>query len=193
MKKLVFNLALLLVLISACVDQSIKLPLSDFRGIQDTIYDNSKIWVFNEQGIAELNWSDRIGTTDWLINIDRNLSLGQVLPILDKIQEKRKAKSMHKKENAVNYMTYANPRDESIQILPVKRISFGGKPRFPEKLRFNQENIRFQNNQKIDSLWEFEMAQESTYQDLIVALSRIYEEQPQNFARLASVILVKND
>ena len=193
MKITTYSLFFISILFISCADQSLKLPLSDFKGIQDTLYDNSQIWVFDQEGMAELNWSNRIGTTDWLINIDRNLDLKEVLPVLDKIQQKRSAKAMHKREDASNYLTFANPKFQAIQILPIQGIAFAGTCQFPNTFVFNTANIRYQNDKKIDSLWQLEFYEKDSYQELIIALSRLYEEQPQNYASLAEIVLVKND
>ena len=61
-------------------------------------YDDTKI------DNTELNRKNLISTTNWLINIDKRLTLKQAIPHIKYLQEK-KANSSHKNENAKNYFT----------------------------------------------------------------------------------------
>lgn len=53
----------------------------------------------------ELNRKNLIGTTNWLFNVDRRLTLKQAIPKIIFLQEKKRNMKMHRNENAKNYYT----------------------------------------------------------------------------------------
>ena len=68
-------------------------------GIQDTIYNNSKIWLFykleGNDTIVEMNKNNKIANTHWIFNIDKRLTLKHILPHIKKLQEKKATPSIH--------------------------------------------------------------------------------------------------
>lgn len=62
----------------------------------------------------ELNRANLITTTNWLINVDKRLTLGQAIPRIVELQDKKRNAELHKNENSRNYYTC---NDTSIQNL----------------------------------------------------------------------------
>jgi len=53
----------------------------------------------------ELNRKNLISTTNWLINVDKRLTLAQAIPQVMFLQDKKRNAELHKNENAKNYYT----------------------------------------------------------------------------------------
>lgn len=53
----------------------------------------------------EMNRGNLISTTNWLVNVDKRLTLAQVIPQIITLQNKKRNAEVHKNENAKNYYT----------------------------------------------------------------------------------------
>ena len=104
--KHLFYVLILLSLLSCGSDKIVQLPEIENATITE-IHDVSPIYMFfdKETDTIEFNRKNMIGTTNWLVNIDKRLTLKQILPHLQYLQEKRHSDGMHKNENAKNYFT----------------------------------------------------------------------------------------
>ena len=103
-------LALFLILIClSCTKKVVQLPETTNQDITEII-DVSPVYMFynEETDSIEFNRKNMISTTNWLVNIDKRLTLKQILPHLQYLQEKRHGDGMHKNENARNYFTCNN-------------------------------------------------------------------------------------
>lgn len=72
------------------------------------VLDISPIYIFYNESKTdslEVNRNNVISTTNWLVNIDKRLTLGQVVPKLIFLQEKKRNAEVHKNENSKNYFT----------------------------------------------------------------------------------------
>ncbi len=81
------------------------------------ILDVSPAYIFYNEAQPDsvgLNRKNLIGTTNWLFNIDKRLTLEQVIPKIKFLQDKKRNAEIHKNENAKNYYTC---NDTSIQNL----------------------------------------------------------------------------
>lgn len=104
--KHISTLIILLFIISCRKDKVVQLPEinhSDISEIQDVsaaylFYDES-----NSEGL-EINRKNLISSTNWLLNVDKRLTLNQVIPQVKFLQEK-KQNSEHKKEGTKNYFS----------------------------------------------------------------------------------------
>jgi hypothetical protein len=106
MKHLFYSL--LLVLICSCGKEKIvQLPEISHSKIS-TINDVSAAYLFYDESMPdniELNRKNLISTTNWLVNVDKRLTLKKVIPEIIFLQEKKQNADMHKNENAKNYFT----------------------------------------------------------------------------------------
>ena len=105
MKNIVLLIAISLVL-SCGKDKVVLLPEISHSDISD-LKDVSAAYIFydeTKQDSTELNRRNLISTTNWLINVDKRLTLKQVIPHIKFLQDK-KGNSSHKNENARNYFT----------------------------------------------------------------------------------------
>ncbi|MDH3323472.1 MAG: hypothetical protein OEM04_10810 [Flavobacteriaceae bacterium] len=106
MKPHYYYLLLFSFLVSCGQDKTVQLPEIKNAGISK-INDVSAAYLFYDETKAnsvELNRKNLISTTNWLVNVDKRLTLKQIIPHIKLLQDK-KGKSSHKNENAKNYFT----------------------------------------------------------------------------------------
>lgn len=88
-------------------EKSIKLPEVNETDIHD-VKDVSPAYIFyneNKKDSVELNRKNLIISTNWLVNVDKRLTLKQVIPSIITLQDKKRNAKMHKNEKARNYFT----------------------------------------------------------------------------------------
>jgi hypothetical protein len=99
---------LLVLLFCSCgKDKSVLLPEIKNAKITEVL-DVSPAYIFYDETQPDstlFNRKNIIGSTNWLVNVDKRLTLQQVLPHLQYLQDKRNKASMHKNESAKNYFT----------------------------------------------------------------------------------------
>ncbi len=123
------SIILLFICFTSCNQKEVKLPLLNVSGIQDTIYDNSQIWIFyklkNGNAIAELNRKNAISSTNWIYNIDKRLTLHQIIPHFKKMTEKREKPGMHPKdEDDTNYFSYVDSGSNKLSMVQFDVINY---------------------------------------------------------------------
>ncbi|TXG35108.1 hypothetical protein [Seonamhaeicola maritimus] len=104
MKKIALLFAL--VLVFSCNKKVIELPEISHSNITE-LEDVSAAYLFYDEtkpDSLELNRKNLISTTNWLVNVDKRLTLKQAIPHIKFLQNK-KANAGHKNENAKNYFT----------------------------------------------------------------------------------------
>jgi hypothetical protein len=72
------------------------------------VFDVSPAYIFYDETQADstlLNRKNLIGTTNWLVNVDKRLTLRQAMPHIKFLQDKKRNAEVHKNENAKNYFT----------------------------------------------------------------------------------------
>jgi len=106
MKYLFYCLAITLIC-SCSKGKIVQLPEINHSEIS-TISDVSPAYLFYDEkkpDSIELNRKNLISTTNWLVNVDKRLTLNQAIPKIMFLQEKKRNAGMHKNENAKNYFT----------------------------------------------------------------------------------------
>lgn len=86
-------------------DKTVQLPEINHSNIHK-IADVSAAYVFyneSEKDSVELNRKNLIITTNWLVNVDKRLTLRQAIPSIQILQEKKRGAEMHKNDAAKNY------------------------------------------------------------------------------------------
>lgn len=114
--KPIYFIVLVLFFFSCGNDKSVFLPEIDNAKITEVL-DVSPAYLFYNETLTdsvELNRKNLIGTTNWLFNVDKRLTLEQAIPKIKFLQDKKRNAQMHKNENAKNYYTC---NDTSIQNL----------------------------------------------------------------------------
>jgi len=117
--KQIIILLVLITFLGSCSKKSIKLPETENSDITEII-DVSAVYLFYDEtkkDSLEFNRRNLISTTNWLVNIDKRLTLKQILPHLVYLQNKRTKDGMHKNEAAKNYFTCSNPSIENLAFI----------------------------------------------------------------------------
>ncbi|OIQ29560.1 MAG: hypothetical protein BM564_04935 [Bacteroidetes bacterium MedPE-SWsnd-G2] len=106
--KIYLVLALAILSFWSCSNNKvIELPELNSSNIHE-ILDVSPAYIFynpSEKDSVELNRKNLISTTNWLVNVDKRLTMKQAIPKIQFIQNKKRNAEMHKNENAKNYFT----------------------------------------------------------------------------------------
>ncbi|MFD2726676.1 hypothetical protein [Hyunsoonleella rubra] len=95
---------------------------ADITKIQDV----SVAYLFYDETQPDsvlLNRKNLISTTNWLINVDKRLTLKQAIPHIKYLQEK-KQNSSHKNEKAKNYFTCHDLSKNNLGFLEFTNIAF---------------------------------------------------------------------
>lgn len=127
MNKKIIIFLLLLTGLTGCQKQEIQLPLNSNPGLSE-IQNHSSIWIFrdsSEAGIVpRLNKNNKIINTHWIFNIDKRLTMNQVVPLLIEMQKNKNKPSMHKKGDLESYYSYADLSGKKISLLPFPQTKF---------------------------------------------------------------------
>ena len=117
--KRIFLLLLLIVFLESCSSKSVQLPEtlnSDITEIKDV----SAAYLFydeTQKDSISLNRKNLISTTNWLINVDKRLTLKQAIPSIMFLQNKKRKTEMHKNKDAKNYFTCSNPEIQNLAFI----------------------------------------------------------------------------
>lgn len=102
------KICLVCMLVLSCTkDKAVLLPEIETTAIVD-VKDVSPAYLFYNETLPdsiELNRKNLISTTNWLVNVDKRLTLKQAIPKIKFLQEKKRNAKMHKNEAAKNYFT----------------------------------------------------------------------------------------
>ncbi|MFT4611533.1 MAG: hypothetical protein ACJA1H_001362 [Glaciecola sp.] len=96
-----------IVLFSCGNERILQLPEIENAKITE-IRDVSPAYLFydeTKEDSIELNRKNLIITANWLVNVDKRLTLAQAIPKIKFLQEKKRNAELHKNEDAKNYFT----------------------------------------------------------------------------------------
>lgn len=127
--KIIVICTLLFISLLSCQTKSVKLPTLGVKGIEDTIYNNSKIWLFyktvGNDTLAEMNKNNKVANTHWIFNIDRRLSLKHIIPSIKKLQEKKATPSIHDNgEITHTYFSYVDTLSKALSFIVFDSVHY---------------------------------------------------------------------
>lgn len=99
---------LLCLLIFSCGEKKTIILPEVTQSTVNEVFDVSPAYIFYDEtqtDSLELNRKNLIISTNWLVNIDKRLTLKQVVPQIKFLQEKKRGDDLHKNEAAKNYYT----------------------------------------------------------------------------------------
>ncbi len=123
--KNLFVLFTILFFISCGKQKVVELPEISHANITE-IQDVSAAYLFYDKTQPDsvlLNRKNLISTTNWLINIDKRLTLEQVIPYIKFLQEK-KTNAGHKNENAKNYFTCHDTNRNNLGFIEFTDVNY---------------------------------------------------------------------
>ncbi len=111
--------------ILSCNEKIVQLPETSNNTITKVL-DVSPAYLFydEEQDSVEFNRKNLIGTTNWLVNVDKRLTLKQIMPHIIYLQNKRKKAGMHKNESAKNYFSCSNPDIKNLAFIDFTNVEY---------------------------------------------------------------------
>ena len=123
--KYILPLLFLLLCFSCGNEKALQLPEISHSEITD-IKDVSHAYLFydeTQKDSVDLNRKNLISSTNWLINVDKHLTLKQVIPHIKYLQDK-KANSSHKKEGTKNYFTCNDTSRKNLGFIEFTDVSY---------------------------------------------------------------------
>lgn len=100
-------LLLIFICYSCSNERVLQLPQIENADITEVL-DVSPAYVFYDETKPDstlLNRKNLIISTNWLVNIDKRLTLGQAIPHIKFLQDKKRNAELHKNKDAKNYFT----------------------------------------------------------------------------------------
>lgn len=110
-------------LFTSCNEKIVQLPETTNKDITEVL-DVSPVYMFydEETDSVEFNRRNMITATNWLVNIDKRLTLKQILPHLQYLQEKRDGNGMHG-----NYFTCNNTDLKNLSFIEFTDVVYHGE------------------------------------------------------------------
>ncbi|TJY37267.1 hypothetical protein [Pontimicrobium aquaticum] len=121
MKKII-TLVFAFCLFTSCNKRVVQLPETTNKDITEVV-DVSPVYMFydEETDSVEFNRRNMISATNWLVNIDKRLTLKQILPHLQYLQEKRQG---DKKHSFQNYFTCNNTDLKNLSFIEFTDVNY---------------------------------------------------------------------
>lgn len=150
----IFICILILIITSCGGKETVLLPQSN-KTIISKVMDHSPIYIFfkteGNDTLAKVNRNNTIGSTNWIFNIDKRLPLHLVVPVIIKLQEKKRNVVAHKNELAENYFSYSDSVGKNLAFLPFTKVYFKeNKPKFGTAIFFTKNGVIKVNNQIVN-------------------------------------------
>jgi len=123
--KYILSLIIVFLCISCGNKKELLLPEIDKAEINE-ITDVSAAYLFYDEtqpDSVELNRKNLISTTNWLVNVDKRLTLKQAIPHIKFLQDKKKSSS-HKNEKAKNYFTCHDLSENNLGFIEFTSIEY---------------------------------------------------------------------
>ncbi|MBF8148351.1 hypothetical protein ITJ86_00490 [Winogradskyella sp. F6397] len=119
----------ILLLFSCNNERTLLLPEIENATVTEVL-DVSPAYIFYDETEPDstlLNRKNLISTTNWLVNVDKRLTLKQAIPKIIMMQEKKRNAKMHKNEDAKNYFTCNDTSIQNLGFLEFTDVVFNEK------------------------------------------------------------------
>ncbi|WNH07697.1 hypothetical protein [Thalassobellus suaedae] len=120
-------------------EKVIQLPEISHSDISE-INDVSAAYLFYDEtkkDSVELNRKNLISTTNWLVNVDKRLTLKQAIPHIQFLQEKKK-NSSHKNKDAKNYYTCNDTSKKKLGFIEFTNVIYREDELTPKQNFYDQ-------------------------------------------------------
>lgn len=140
-----FALIISLIFCFSCAnDKELQLAEIKHSTIIDII-DVSPAYLFyntTKEDSIELNKQNLISTTNWLVNVDKRLTLQQAIPVLIGLQNKKRDAS-HKKKGVKNYYTAFNPEAKNLCFVEFTNVNYHLETKVEDYLKSSDDQAEF--------------------------------------------------
>ena len=110
----------------SCQKRLVELPEVSKSNITE-VSDLSPAYIFYDETLpdsVELNRKNLIISTNWIVNVDKRLTLEQVIPKIQILQNKRRNTEMHKNENAKDYYSCNDTSIKNLGFLEFTHVDY---------------------------------------------------------------------
>lgn len=124
--KHIYLLLISIILFSCGNERILQLPEIENAKITE-IRDVSHAYLFydeTKEDSVELNRKNLIITTNWLVNVDKRLTLAQAIPKIKFLQDKKRSAELHKNEDAKNYFTCNDTSIKNLGFLEFTDVEY---------------------------------------------------------------------
>ena len=128
--KQLFSILSILLLFSCGNEKVLQLPEINNTEITE-ILDVSAAYIFYDEtkpDSTELNRKNLIISTNWLVNVDKRLTIRQAIPSIMFLQNKKRDAQMHKNEAAKNYYTCHYKKISSLGFIEFTDVYYHEEP-----------------------------------------------------------------
>ena len=156
---------ILITLSYSCTEKTVQLPETINQDVTEVL-DISPVYMFynEENDSLEFNRKNMISTTNWLVNIDKRLTLKQILPHLQYLQDKRHGSGMHKNENARSYFTCNNTDLKNLSFIEFTNVVYQTNLDNDNDPNFLSEDylgiVKFNSMESVEIISEYEKSTE---------------------------------
>ncbi|WP_370001110.1 hypothetical protein [Winogradskyella sp.] len=135
--KYYFILTISLFIQSCNNERVIQLPEIENAKITEVL-DVSPAYIFYDETQPDstlFNRKNLIGTTNWLVNVDKRLTLRQAIPHIQYLQDRRKKASMHKNEAAKNYFTCNDTSINNLGFVEFTNVNYSDSSEISQDIK----------------------------------------------------------
>ena len=174
----------LFILMSCSNEKSVILPEINNSTITE-ILDVSPAYIFYNEAQPDstlFNRKNLIITTNWLVNVDKRLTLKQAIPHIQFLQNKKRNAEMHKNKDAKNYFTCNDISINNLGFLEFTETNFYNKNSFKET-----ENlcfITFESLKNVISFTTLDFKFEFSEEGFDAALEVVYKEYDRSTVKI---------
>ena len=179
-----FSFLALFILMSCSNEKSVILPeIND--ATKTEILDVSPAYIFYDEAQPDstlFNRKNLIITTNWLVNVDKRLTLKQAIPHIQFLQNKKRNAEMHKNKDAKNYFTCNDISINNLGFLEFTETNFYKKNSFKET-----ENlcfITFESLKNVISFTTLDYKFEFSKEGFDAALEEVYKEYDRSTVKI---------
>lgn len=119
-------LLLLFICFSCGEEKTIELPQINHSSIHN-VKDVSPAYIFyneSEKDSVELNHKNLMIATNWLINVDKRLTLRQAIPSIEMLQERKRNAEMQKNEVTKNYYSCNDASIKNLGFIDITDVIY---------------------------------------------------------------------
>ncbi len=154
------------------------------------IKDVSVAYLFYDETLLdsiELNRKNLISSTNWLINVDKRLTLKQVIPKIKFLQNK-KNNSSHKKEHSKNYFTCNDTSKKNLGFIDFTDVVYHEKSITKDSINPKKSNVKlwidYQTNDSIiiysDAIKCIEILAYTNSNEILNSLKKTFPNKHEN-------------
>jgi hypothetical protein len=159
-------------------EKIVQLPEINHSNISK-ILDVSAAYLFydeTKQDSVELNRRTLISTTNWLINVDKRLTLKQAIPKIIFLQDKKRNAEVHKNEAAKNYYTCNDISIKNLGFIEFTDVFYREKQPMDFGMKLNEFAIIFNSNSDIKMKYLDNKVLETSEATLIQDIKNVISE-----------------